>query len=632
MPSEGTAFVATGATTGAWVSLNIGGMGLAFSGTAVGLGLAPVTATGAIAGAASYGIFSAVVEGDASAISAAALGGLGGAGVSMSIGGMGLSFSGTAISLGIAPVTVAGSVVGLAVYGLLKVLDASGSKETANQVFSRMEEKVSWNEAYQQALLELDLETLERNLLSGPVKQKFAAWEIDAELKELRTQVEQKSFSATAVQQQLLLLASQAFSVSELDLQFTELTNVSIDASQSKPIETSQKEEKATTVAIQNTEAQPSHVWNHMQTLRREHSAAINSVAFSPDSQVLATGSSDRTVCLWNLQAGKQFFRFVGQAREVHSVAISPDGKILASASFDQKVTAWKLESKDLLRTFLYLTNTYSHRGFVYAVEFSPDSKMLISAGADHAIRAWHLETGRLSRSFNGHSDQVLSIAISSDGKILVSGSADHTIRIWNLSRGETIHTLCGHTNWVFSVAISSDSQIFASGSTDGTIRLWNLQTGNLLNILTGHTAGVFSVAISPDGQTLASGSNDGTVRLWNLISGELLQTLVGQHPVAFSPDGRTLVSGGSQGSIKIWYQGAQESRLATEIVLPGQWWEVLEVDKTADLEVVRQSYRRLARLHHPDTNSDAKATASMQVLNKAYREFRTRPNSQYLR
>lgn len=116
---EGTTFIAGGAAAGASVSAAVGGMGLAVGGTAVGIGMAPIAAAGAVAGAAAaIGAKKAIEEGDASALSAAALGAVGGAGVSATVGGMGLAVAGTGVGIGLAPVAVAGAVAGLSVYGL----------------------------------------------------------------------------------------------------------------------------------------------------------------------------------------------------------------------------------------------------------------------------------------------------------------------------------------------------------------------------------------------------------------------------------------------------------------------------------------------------------------------------------
>ncbi|MBD6618715.1 protein kinase [Komarekiella sp. 'clone 1'] len=247
------------------------------------------------------------------------------------------------------------------------------------------------------------------------------------------------------------------------------------------------------------------------------HSSSVNSVAFSPDGNTLASGGglTDYTIKLWNLATGEQIRTLTGDSGSINSVAISPDGKTLASGSDD---TTMKL---------------------------------------------WNLATGEEIPTLTGH-NWVNSVAFSPDGKTLASGSAHNTIKLWNLATGELIRTLT-HSNFVFvrSVAISPDSQTLASGSREetgsgnGTIKLWNLTTGEQIRTLAGHSGSVNSVAISPDGKTLASGSDDSTIRLWNLATGELIQTLTG-HPlwvysVAFSPDGKTLASGSGDKTIKIW-------------------------------------------------------------------------------
>lgn len=218
--AQGSSFVAGGAATGACISMNVGGIGLSFSGTAVGLGLTPMTATGAIAGAASYGVFRAMVEGDPSAICAAVAGGCGGAGVSLTVGGMGLAMKGTAISLGIAPVTVAGSVVGLAVYGILKILDGAASKESAGEIFSRMEDKISDQEAYNQALLELLLESGE-----DPLEKKFAELAIDEELSHLKQQLRKDGLLHSDIHGSLVRDIQKLYQQQQLSLSFTSFEN-----------------------------------------------------------------------------------------------------------------------------------------------------------------------------------------------------------------------------------------------------------------------------------------------------------------------------------------------------------------------------------------------------------------------
>ncbi|WP_339381770.1 PspA/IM30 family protein [Dendronalium phyllosphericum] len=120
---ESTAFIAGGAATGAVVSQTMGGMGLAAAGTAIGIGTPHLIATGAVTGMAAYGTKKGIENQDPLALGAAGLGAIGGAGVSATVGNMGLLAAGNGFSIGMAPVVAAGAVVGLGAYGLLKLLN-----------------------------------------------------------------------------------------------------------------------------------------------------------------------------------------------------------------------------------------------------------------------------------------------------------------------------------------------------------------------------------------------------------------------------------------------------------------------------------------------------------------------------
>jgi hypothetical protein len=189
----GAAFVAGGAATGVWVSTTVGGMGLVGGFGAVGIGMAPVTAAGTVAGAAAYGAFRAIGERDAFAIGAIGIGAIGGAGVSAAFGGMGLAAGGTAVGIGMGTIATVGGVFGLGVYGLVKMLDQAGTKESPAATFTRMEEKVLFQEAYTEALIELELAYLEKTLSGDVIQQKFVALEIDEELNALKAQIPTKN-------------------------------------------------------------------------------------------------------------------------------------------------------------------------------------------------------------------------------------------------------------------------------------------------------------------------------------------------------------------------------------------------------------------------------------------------------
>ncbi|MDB9444228.1 hypothetical protein PN497_23160 [Sphaerospermopsis kisseleviana CS-549] len=199
-----------------------------------------------------------------------------------------------------------------------------------------------------------------------------------------------------------------------------------------------------------------------------------------------------------------------GHSLRVDSVAYSPDGQTLASGSYDKTIKLWDVKTGNLLQTLT------GHSLRVDSVAYSPDGQTLVSGSDDKTIKLWNVRTGTLLQTITD-SNRVRSVAYSPDGQTLASGSGDKTIKLWNVKTGRLLQTLTGHYDSVNSVAYSPDGQTLASGSFDETIKLWDVKTGNLLQTLTGHSNPVVSVAYSPDGQTLASGSKDGTIKIWRL-------------------------------------------------------------------------------------------------------------------
>jgi WD40 repeat protein/subtilase family serine protease len=281
------------------------------------------------------------------------------------------------------------------------------------------------------------------------------------------------------------------------------------------------------------------------------HTDLVRSVAFSPDGSLIASGSGDATIKLWRVSDGALVRTLRGHTSGVSSVAFSPDGSLIASGSWDATIKLWRVSDGALVATLT------GHRVEVNSVAFSPDGSLLASGGYDLTIRLWRVSDGALVRTLTGHTSSVFSVAFSPDGSLIASGSVDYTIKLWRVSDGALVRTLTGHTNPVTSVAFSPDGSLIASGSWDATIRLWGVSDGALVATLTGHTDRVTSVAFSPDGSLLASGSWDRTIKLWRVSDGALVRTLTGHtdgvSSVAFSPDGSLIASGSWDRTIKLW-------------------------------------------------------------------------------
>ena len=165
--------------------------------------------------------------------------------------------------------------------------------------------------------------------------------------------------------------------------------------------------------------------------------SSIESVSFSPDSKIIASGSADNTVKLWNVSTGKEITTLKGHSAIVFDVSFSPDGKTIASAS--DTVKLWDISTGKEIKTFK------GHPSVVSSVSFSADGKTIASA-SDKTVKLWDIKTAKEIKTLKGHSDGVLSISFSPDGKTIASASNDKTIKLWNLNLEDLLAQGC---NWL---------------------------------------------------------------------------------------------------------------------------------------------------------------------------------------
>jgi WD40 repeat protein/transcriptional regulator with XRE-family HTH domain len=311
------------------------------------------------------------------------------------------------------------------------------------------------------------------------------------------------------------------------------------------------------------------------------HTDMTFALALSPDEHTLASGSTDCSVKLWEVESGA----LLGSGWHTQGttcLALSPDGSLLASGGLDATVRLWEAPLGTPLEDI-------PHPGPVFSLAWSPDGRLLASGDFAGTTRLWQRQQSgpaRLWRTLSGHTNMVRGLAFAPDGSILVSASWDSTLKLWELASGRCLETLVGHTERVEALAWSPDGGTLASGGWDHTIRLWDGKLGTLRAVLQGHSGIVYGLAFTPESRHLLSGSDDGTLRLWEVERAQCMCVMQGSvatlRDLDWSPDGTQLASSGTDTLVAIWdVAGGRGGTRPRE--LRGHRWDVYGVAWSPD-------------------------------------------------
>ncbi|MEZ4941591.1 MAG: WD40 repeat domain-containing protein [Saprospiraceae bacterium] len=289
---------------------------------------------------------------------------------------------------------------------------------------------------------------------------------------------------------------------------------------------------------------------------------------------------------------------FTGHQFEVKALAFSPDGQLVASGSFDKTIALWRRSDGALLARldFVYPeenTDSSGHSGTIRSVTFAPDGQTLWSTAVDGRVKHLDLQATVIG-GFRAHSKPVWDMALAPDGRWLVTASNDSTAAIWRTD-GTKLKTLAGHRDAVWTTAISPDGRWIITGSIDGTARLWTAD-GQLRQVIDLQGAKVNASAFSPDSRFVLLGCGDNTAKLLRLDG--RLEAIYSGHSaeiteVAFSPDGLQVLTASNDHSAKVWKRSGEEllhlvghtERVGALAISPdGQWVSTGSFDFTAKI------------------------------------------------
>ncbi|KAI3386281.1 hypothetical protein SNEBB_007623 [Seison nebaliae] len=373
------------------------------------------------------------------------------------------------------------------------------------------------------------------------------------------------------------------------------------------------------------------------------HSSAIISCSFSPNSKLLATGSGDTTLRLWDMNTQLIDNVFRGHKEWLLVVEWASNGKYIGSACKEGTICVWNLKENRLQSKKIM-----AHKKWINSLSWKPlhlmrseEDYQLVSGSKDGGLIIWNAVDMTCGRRLNGHKQSVTTVKWGGSN-LIYSSSQDCSIKIWRSTDGTLCRSLSNHSHWVNSISLNTDyllrtsfydtikekeetiiklekgslneqilysrkrydcaisklkgshsidGELLISASDDFTLCLWNGEHSNkCIERLTGHQQAINDVKFSPNMRLIASASFDKSIRIWDGFTGKFYMTLRGHirpvYQVAWSVDSRTIVSGSADSTLKIWRCGdkmndGDKKRLMMD--LPGHADQVYAVDWSTD-------------------------------------------------
>ncbi|KAI0129108.1 WD domain-containing protein [Xylariales sp. AK1849] len=334
-----------------------------------------------------------------------------------------------------------------------------------------------------------------------------------------------------------------------------------------------------------------------LKVLRNQHTNGVTCLQF--DDNILASGSYDATIKLWDMETGEVIRTLVGHQQGIRSLQF--DDRLLVSGGLDGLVKIWNW------RTGVCI-NTIHHQAGVITVHM--DGDLLASGSMDKSIKIFNFKTQQ-SFCLRGHEDWVNQVKIDVASRTVFSASDDCTVRLWDLDSRQCVKIYEGHVGQVQQVLPLPDDYEFddelgkdadamsvtsnrsstpglggssslpsppadderaaygelfeqdrnrplpprymISGSLDATMRLFDTATGKEIRKFFGHVEGIWSVV--GDSLRIVTGANDATVKVWDPRSGKCARTFTGHEgPVTCVGLSATrMASGGEDGEVRIY-------------------------------------------------------------------------------
>lgn len=320
-------------------------------------------------------------------------------------------------------------------------------------------------------------------------------------------------------------------------------------------------------------------------------------IRHSPYGNVLATGSFNSTVKLWDATSLENTGLVHGHEERITSIAWHPDafhdstmstvsnttsasGAVHGMLATSSASTSCNIYKVDLVRSadvdssemdvsghskpvpppvlsHTLVRQLQGHQQGISSCEFHPSGRLIGTSSYDYSWRLWDVETGAELLLQDGHSKECATISFQKDGALVCTSDYAGVVIIWDLRSGQQVQSFQGHVKKITSTCFNPNGFQIVSGGTDNTARVWDLRKRKCMYVLPAHLNIISDVHTSSSGELLVTSSFDSTIKVWRTRDYRLLQTLQGHvgkiMSCHFSPDEKHIVSAGFDKTIKLW-------------------------------------------------------------------------------